>query len=150
MKNKLNRLRILLDTSFILPSLGIDVGKEAVEGLKKLAEAGVEVFYSRFSVLESLWVAVRLTGGNVDEAFNTGLRSILESNRYGEVKEDPWVFNEALRLYALGHRDMIDNILYASSAHYNLKLLTLDKELKEFIREKKLKNTLITPDQLTS
>ena len=48
----------------------------------------------------------------------------------------------------LGHKDMVDNILYASSTGLNLKLLTLDKELKEFIREKGLKDTLISPDQL--
>ncbi|MBO3809971.1 MAG: PIN domain-containing protein [Candidatus Brockarchaeota archaeon] len=145
-----NRLRILLDTSFILPSLGIDVGKEVVDGLKKLAETGAEILYSRFSILESLWVAARLTGGNIDEAFNTGLRSILEGSRYVEAKEGPRVFAEALKVYSLGHRDMIDNILYASSAHFNLKLLTLDGELKKFIRGKGLKDTLITPDQLTS
>ncbi len=149
MRSRQNRLRILLDTSFILPSLGIDVGREAVEGLKKLAETGVETLYSRFSILEALWVVAKLTGGVVDDAFNTGLRSIMESGRYGEVKEDPQVFNEALRLYSLGHRDMVDNLLYASSAHFNLKLLTLDKELREFIRVKGLKDTIITPDQLT-
>lgn len=148
MRSRQSRLRILLDTSFILPSLGIDVGREVVECLKKLAEADVEIFYSRFSVLEALWVIAKLTGGVVDDAFNTGLRSIMESGRYGEVEEDPLVFNEALGLYALGHRDMVDNILYASSVHFDLKLLTLDNELKEFVLEKKLKDTLITPSQL--
>jgi hypothetical protein len=44
---------------------------------------------------------------------------------------------------------MIDNILYAASVNFDLKLLTVDKELKEFIRKNGLKDTLITPDQLT-
>ncbi|MBO3840726.1 MAG: PIN domain-containing protein [Candidatus Bathyarchaeia archaeon] len=149
MRSRQSRLRILLDTSFILPSLGIDVGREAVECLKKLAEAGAEILYSRFSILEGLWVIAKLTGGVVDDAFNTGLRSIMESGRYVEVKEDPLVFSEALRLYALGHRDMVDNILYASSVHFDLKLLTLDNELKKFVLEKKLKDTFLTPSQLT-
>lgn len=110
-----------------------------------LAEAKAEIHYSRFSILESLWVAARLTRGALDEAFNTGLRSVIEGGRYSEVKEDSRIFSEALKFYALGHRDMIDNILYAGSIHFNLKLLTLDKELKEFIREKSLKDTLISP-----
>ncbi|MGB9717960.1 MAG: PIN domain-containing protein [Thermoproteota archaeon] len=149
MKSRQTKLRILLDTSFILPSLGIDTGMEALEGLRILAEARAEIHYSRFSILESLWVATRITGGIPGEAFNTGLRSILETGRYTEVKEDSRVFSEALRLYTQGHRDMIDNILYASSIHFDLKLLTLDRELKEFIRKNGLKDTLITPDRLT-
>ncbi|MEM0494319.1 MAG: PIN domain-containing protein [Thermofilum sp.] len=141
-------LRVLLDTSFILPSLGIDVGREVLQGLKKLAEAEAEVFYSRFSILESLWVVAKLTRGEVDEAFSIGLRSVVESGRYREVKEDAWVFREALRLYALGHRDMIDNLLYASSLRYGLQLLTLDRELKEFVRRNGLKDTLVLPGEL--
>jgi PIN domain nuclease of toxin-antitoxin system len=49
-----------------------------------------------------------------------------------------------------GHKDMIDNILYANSTRLNIKLLTLDNELKIFILERGLKNTLITPDELIS
>lgn len=141
-------LRVLLDTSFILPTLGVDVGREALRGLEKLAEVNAQVFYSRFSILESMWVIARRVSGEVDAAFTTGLRSILESGRYEKVEEDAWVFEEALRLYALGHRDMIDNILYASTLRYNLRLLTLDRELREFIEEKSLQNTLITPSEL--
>ncbi|MEM0093234.1 MAG: PIN domain-containing protein [Thermofilum sp.] len=141
-------LRVLLDTSFILPSLGVDVGREVLQGLKRLAEAEAEVFYSRFSILESLWVVAKLTRGEVDEAFSVGLRSVVESGRYREVKEDAWVFREALRLYALGHRDMIDNLLYASSLRYGLQLLTLDRELKEFVRRNGLKDTLVLPGEL--
>ena len=149
MKNRQTKLRILLDTSFILPSLGIDTGKEVLKGLRTLAEAEAEIHYSRFSILESLWVAARITGGIIDEAFNTGLRSILEGGRYMKMEEDSKVFGEALRLYTQGHRDMIDNILYTASVNFDLKLLTVDKELKEFIRKNGLKDTLITPDQLT-
>jgi len=60
LKNKKNTLRILLDTSFILPTLGIDVAKKVLDGLRKLAQTHVEIFYSRFSILESLWIAARL------------------------------------------------------------------------------------------
>ena len=83
------------------------------------------------------------------ESFSLGLRSIIEGSRYIKVEEDSKTFNDALRLYTLGHKDMIDNILYASSTLFDLKLLTLDIDLKEFIRERGLKDTLISPDQLT-
>ncbi len=84
------------------------------------------------------------------ETFRLGLRSILESGRYDRVAEDSEVFNEALKIYRLGHRDMIDNILYASSLRLDLRLLTLDENLKEFIVAHGLTNTLIFPDQLGS
>jgi hypothetical protein len=51
--------RILLDTSFILPTLGISVGEATQEGMKILAETEVEIHCSWFSILESLWVAAR-------------------------------------------------------------------------------------------
>ncbi len=60
LKNKKNTLRILLDTSFILPTLGINVAKKVLDGLRKLTQTRAEIFYSRFSILESLWIAARL------------------------------------------------------------------------------------------
>ena len=144
-------MKVLLDTTFILPSIGIDVGEEVLKGLKKLADTKAEIYFSRFSILETLWVAARLSkGANFNaESFRLGLRSILESGRYMKVEEDSEILNDALGLYMIGHKDMIDNILYASSTHLNLKLLTLDAELKEFIQEKGLKDTIIYPNQIS-
>lgn len=151
MKSRQLRRRVLLDTPFMFPSLGIDVGEEVSRGLKTLSDTKSEICYSSFSILESLWVAARLLrSATFDrEIFSLGLRSIIEGRRYKKVEENSEIFNDALRLYLLGHNDMVDNILYASSTQLNLKLLTLDKELKEFIRERRLKDTLISPDELT-
>jgi len=143
-------LKVLLDTTFLLPSLGIDVVGEVSEGLKRLMRAEASIYFSRFSILEASWVAARLSGsGDFAGSFRTGLRSILESGRYNKVEEDSEVFIEALRLHMLGHRDMIDNLLYTSSTQLNLKLLTLDSKLKEFINSKGLNDTLIAPNQIS-
>ena len=151
MKSKQATPRVLLDTSFLLPSMGIDVGEEVSRGLKRLNDTGAKIHYSHFSILESLWVAARLsrTESFSRESFSLGLRSIIEGGRYMKVEEDSIIFDDALRLYTLGHRDMIDNLLYSSSSRLDLKLLTLDNQLKEFIRERGLKDTLISPLQLT-
>jgi len=150
LRSKQETLKILLDTSFILPTLGIDTGKEVTQCLRKLAEIKSEIHISRFSILESLWIITRLirTADLNTEHFKMGLRSILESGRYKKIEENSEIFNEALKLYRLGHKDIIDNILYASSTQLNLKLLTLDTELKEFIHEKSLNDTLISPNQI--
>ena len=140
-------LKVLLDTSFVLPSFGIETGREVLEGLKRLVNVKAEIYYSTFSILESLWVATRLSKGRTFDAdrFDLGLRSILESGKYREVREDAVTFNEALRLRTLGHNDMVDNILYASSVAFNLKFLTLDDELYDFVRTKRLSNSIISP-----
>ncbi|MBS7612312.1 PIN domain-containing protein [Candidatus Bathyarchaeota archaeon] len=150
MKSRLNTLKVLLDTSFLLPTLGIDVSREVLECLKRLVEEEVELYYSKFSILESLWIAIRLAKDrNLDmERFNEGLRSIVNGGRYMRVEESSEVFNEALRLYMLGHKDMIDNILYATSSSLDFRLLTLDGELKEFIRGKGLKDIVLLPREV--
>jgi len=143
-------LRVLLDTSFILPTLGIYASEEVSKGLRRLADIEAEIHYSNFSILESLWVAARpsMRATFDEESFSLGLRSIIEGRRYRRVEEDSKTFSDALRLYTLGHKDMMDNILYASSVRLGLKLLTLDEELKGFIRERGLEDTLLAPDQL--
>jgi len=150
LKSRRGTLKVLLDTSFILPTLGIDTGKEVLKGLKKLAEIKADVHYSRFSILESLWITARLSQ-SVDfdmERFRHGLRSVIESRKYAKIEENSEIFHNALRLHMMGHKDMVDNILYASSIHLDLKLLTLDIELKKFISNKRLTDTLIFPNEI--
>ena len=150
MRSKKNTLKILLDTTFILPTLGIDVGEEVEKCIERLGKTKAELYYSRFSILESLWIAARLIRDkSFDmERFRQGLRSVTRSGKYIVIEEDDRVFEEALKLYGLGHRDMMDNILYASSAVLGLKLLSVDTELKEFIQSKGLEDTIISPSQI--
>lgn len=150
MKSKENTLKILLDTSFILPTLGIDVGKEVESCLKKLDEIKAEIYYSRFSIMECLWIAARFMRSQAFnlERFNQGLKSVIESGRYIKVDENAQTFIDAFKIYSLGHKDLIDNMLYANSINFNLKLLTLDAELKEFIQNKGLNNTIMLPNQI--
>ena len=41
--------RVLLDTTFILPTLGVDVGEDVLTGLKALEEMDAETYFSRLS-----------------------------------------------------------------------------------------------------
>ncbi|MBS7645547.1 MAG: hypothetical protein QW569_01050 [Candidatus Bathyarchaeia archaeon] len=55
MESRRDTLRVLLDAFFfILPSLGIDVGDEVSRSLKRLEDLKAEIYYSDFSILESL------------------------------------------------------------------------------------------------
>lgn len=145
--SKEKRLRILLDTSFILPTLGIDVNERVINAIRELKQREAEIFFSRFSLLESLWVAAKLIKTRKFDyrRFLTGLESLFKAGRYKLISEGPDTFMKAIELYRLGHEDMIDNILYATSIEHNLNFLTLDEELKEFIKRNRLRDTLILP-----
>ncbi len=144
-------LKILLDTSFILPILGIDVGITVRKTLEKLGNLNAELYYSRFNILEALWVAVRLAKrGSLDvDRFSRGLRSIYASRRLKTVNEDILVFERSLELYMMGHNDLIDNVLYSIALCKGLKLLTLDEELVKFIELKRLnRNIILSPEDI--
>lgn len=141
---------MLVDTTFLLPTLGIDVGKRSNSALKKLAEINADIYYSRFSVLESLWIAARYVENstfNLDR-FSHGLRSIMDGGRYRILDEGSEIFSEATRFYKLGHVDMIDNILYASSIHFGLRFLTVDRKLGDFAANNSLELTFLLVDDL--
>lgn len=119
-----------------------------LKALKTLADKEAEIHFSRFSLLEALWVVIRLVR-NFDvrwEDFRYGLKDVVRSRRYKSIEETPEIFNDALELYLMGHEDIIDNILYANSIHYNLKLLTLDRSLEEFVNSKGLKTLFLFPN----
>lgn len=69
-------MKVLLDTSLLLPTIGIEVEK-ADRILEKLRDC--ELYYSDFSILECLWVVNSLKKkGKFDRGvFETGIRSII-------------------------------------------------------------------------
>ena len=137
-------MKILLDTSFLLPSLGVDVAG-TTEALENLEEN--EFYYSNFSILECLWVLASLERKKVKIELGTvevGLRSIERS--YKRVIEDAGVFLDALKLRRTGHTDFIDCLLYAISLREGLKFLSFDSELKEFLQRKEFKDTILVPE----
>jgi len=91
LRSKASAPRVLLDTSFILPTLGIDVGEEILEGLRRLDEVKAKIYYSPLSVLEALWVASRLCKNAAfdEDRFKLGLKSIVKSGRYMKIPEKP-------------------------------------------------------------
>ena len=52
-------------------------------------------------------------------------------------------------MYIMGHRDMVDNLLYSIAVSNNLKLLTIDDSLVDFIRKHRLpEEHITTPEEL--
>jgi len=97
--------------------MGIDAGDEVRRGLEKLKANPAEIWCSRFSILEALWTGARFAAdGRLDLGlFGQGLNSILKGGVYLIAEEQSEAYLHALQVYSAGHKDMIDNLLYASS-----------------------------------
>jgi hypothetical protein len=146
-------MEILLDTSFLLPTLGIATDAPVARALAEAADRRHKLHYSRLSLLEASWVFSRVAERGSDSgsnrvAFDRGIRSVVHSGRYSEVVEPPEAYSGALKLRSLGHRDLVDCLLYLDSVHYGLRLLTLDSELRHFLARHNLGDTLVFPDGL--
>ena len=129
-------MKVLLDTSLLLPTLGIEV-ERADKLLKKLRD--YELYYSDFSILECLWVVNSLKRkGKFDrDTFETGIISIFEC--YAKAKINAEIVLKAFEIYEMGHKDIIDCILYSIVLSNNMKFASLDNELKKFIKNNNLK-----------
>jgi predicted nucleic acid-binding protein len=136
--------RILLDTSFLLPFLGIDVGEVIAGVLHRLRD--YELYYSELSLLEALWKIVKVVSFDKLDIVLEGLTLIRRDLRLAQVDEK--AVRTALELYKLGHRDLIDNLLYGISLSQNLKFLTIDRELVSFVKSNNYPDTFISPIEL--
>ena len=64
---------------------------------------------------------------------NIAIRSLLESGVYEWVNPTPDAIKLAFKLRLAGHKDVIDNLLYATSITKNMIFLTMDDALKDFL-----------------
>jgi len=132
--NSSDKLRLLLDSTYLLSILGVEVeGVEVVmKVLKKLYELGaVEYYYSLLSMLEILGKLSKLN--YVYERVARGLRSIEET--FKAVYPTAEGYMKALELRTRGFKDFIDLFLYATALTRDLFLLTRDEQLVEFLRK---------------
>jgi len=65
------------------------------------------------------------------------------------VTLDSEIVKNAIEMYRLGHRDMVDNLLYSIAVSKKLKFLTVDKDLIKFIEDHNLpREHIILPRDL--
>lgn len=128
------RLGLLLDTTYILPVLGVEVeGVERVlEALQRLRRRReVEIYYSCYSILEALWKLAKL--GYDLEVVRRGLSLVEEDFRQAHPTLEGYL--KALELRRRGFPDLIDLLLYTTALSNGILFLTRDKHLHEFLSE---------------
>ena len=127
---------VLLDTSFILPTLGVgveEVGADELETMRDVSKR-TRFYCSHVSFVEILGLLGK--SRNVDDsAVRTGIKSLFESGVYRWVDPSSNAIQLALELRRKGHKDNIDNILYSVAFDSGMLFLSLDKELKSFLQK---------------
>ena len=133
-------LDVLLDSTYLLPSFGIEVEGLSDEHIRTLREAWSRGLV-RFYCLSVVWIEVidkvcreaRKSGLEITNVANKAIRSLLESGVYEWINPMPGAIKLAFKLHLAGHKDVIDNLLYATSITRNMVFLTMDKALKDFL-----------------
>jgi predicted nucleic-acid-binding protein len=132
-------LKVLIDTSFLLPALGVEVEKEVTEAIKNFQNA--EVFYLEESLLEAMWKVLRVVAPEELKIVEEGLNAI--RNTYKVLLPRSSSYARAYTLYRKGHRDLIDNLLYAVSIDEKIFFLTIDRTFIRFLKLAKEDTSLI-------
>ncbi|MEL9908263.1 MAG: PIN domain-containing protein [Desulfurococcus sp.] len=146
-KNSRVSSRVLLDTSFLLPVLGFETSDRVMRVFQKLGS--YELYYSEISILEALWKIVKTIKGVEEELarIEEGVIAIRESMKHAPINSE--AVKNAIHMYKLSHKDMVDNLLYSIAASNKLRFLTVDEELVEFIEKNGLAREYIaTPEEL--
>lgn len=157
-KNRISSsaINVLLDSTYLLPSFGVEVEGLPLEHLVKLREAAVKGKV-KLHCLSIVWVELigkicrekeRLRV-NIGDVIDAAVKSLLESGFYKWLAPTAEAIKLAFKLRTLGHRDNIDNLLYATSIEENMLLLTMDEEFKKFLLKNNFKtDNLITHENL--
>ena len=134
------RLKVLLDSTYLLPSFGVEIDGLSDRDITRLRNAAIKGEIKLYC-LTTVWVEVigkvcreaersRIDlGGLLDVA----VRALLESRFYEWITPTLGTIKLAFKLRILGHKDNIDNLLYAASIKEGMILLTMDEDLKRFL-----------------
>jgi PIN domain nuclease of toxin-antitoxin system len=76
---------------------------------------------------------------DIDDIVDIAVKSLMESGFYEWLTPTMDAVKLAFKLRTLGHRDNIDNLLYATSAVNGMQLLTMDEDLKNFLSKNNFK-----------
>ncbi len=146
---KKRKHKLLIDTTFILPTLGISIESYAMKAYRLLIF--FDVYYSEISIVEAFWSILRKVEPSTKNIHRLleGLEAIIRTYSLITIKPGDYIL--AYDIYREGHRDYIDTLLYALAYNNGLLFLTIDKEFARFLEEKGYETSLIVfPDDLES
>ncbi|MHC1600799.1 MAG: PIN domain-containing protein [Candidatus Nezhaarchaeales archaeon] len=133
-------MKILLDTTYLLPTFGIEVKGLTSEDILKLrrlvVNGNIELYCSSVIWPELLGKVFReINKQKKSENFDItmAIRALFNPKFYKWIKPGRRSIELAYNLRRLGHPDMIDNILYALSVTRKMIFLSMDLDFKNFL-----------------
>ena len=138
-------IKILVDTTYLLPTFGIAVKKLREKDLMRLREIRMKELV-KYYCLDVIWV--ELIGKvhkemekqkcSVDRIIELAIRSLEETDFYEWISVPTEAIILASKLRKIGHKDVIDNILYATAVVKDVVFLSMDNEFKKFLESNNL------------
>jgi len=135
-------MKILLDTTFLLPSFGVKVQgideDRLIALLKNLRESGVEFAYPKLLLVELIAKIGKeaLRKGELPPEVLEALEALLLEVDVELVEPNVKHIVTATEMRIHGHDDIFDNLLYATALHEDMKLVTEDDKLVKFLKDK--------------
>ncbi len=143
--NRRNILKVLIDTTFLLPALGVGVEKEAEDVIILFRK--IDIYYLEAGLIEAMWKLLKIPSNELYERIRIGIEAIKRTYRLAVPPANAYL--EAIKIYNAGHRDYIDALYYTTAKTLNLKFLTIDLSFIEFLKENGYTTELIiTPEEL--
>ena len=147
-KGTSGKLRVLVDTTFLLPALGFSIEEEAEEIIPLFRK--VEVFYLEIGLVEAMWKIIKLVPPQKLSRVELGIEAIRRT--YHLLEPPPSAYVTAIQIYDEGHKDYVDALYYATARACNVSLLTIDYSFIDFLKERnyKVEGVVVTPKILKS
>ena len=138
----LKKTRIVIDSTYLLPSLGISVQSLEAEDIQliRMLRENAEYCYLAPMLAELVAKAAREASKrglkSLPREALDGFRAILAGLDVAIEIPEPNGLELAAELWIRGHRDIMDNMSYAHALKTQAYLMTLDKTFKRFLSEK--------------
>lgn len=133
---------LLIDTTYLLPVFGVDVGLDDFEARFGKLLRSFSVRYNPVSLVEAKWTILRLGRKDPSKkdallgAYRTGMKVLASDDR---LKETP-ITSEGIEVVADallaedGVKDYFDRVIYGTATERRCALLTEDEELLKLKR----------------
>lgn len=146
---------ILLDSSYLLPIFGVQVRGVSSSDILRLRNLAIDnkikIHYSPISLVEIISKIAREANKNRKAPSPREVEATIEivekSHYLHPVHPDPKAYALAYEIKLLGHKDIIDNLLYATATVNNLDFITMDYKLQDFIQRQKIPGAKILTHQ---
>ena len=139
-------MRALLDTTYLLPAIGISIKGLPGDALIKLLRGEHEVSISDITIFELLAKGARqvISGNLGEERVSRGVRAIVYDERIERIPiHDGLVQLTAFKLRRMLD-DFIDCLILSSAVHRNDILVTEDLDIQKIMEKRDFKELLLT------